>query len=571
MFETPRKGVLVGDVNVSLKRLISATRSIVFAYPTFSIDAQDIVVNSGVNLQGSLKGTYPIYPDCIPSPIGSPIKTRTGIALRLQVFSVALLSCVILSHLANLLVCFFHVRGPLTSEVANIQNRVLSISFSNAICTLMKVLVVGGGGREHTLAWKIGQSKRVDQVFVAPGNAGSALDAENVDIADNDIEQLVRFAKKQSIGMTVVGPEVPLCLGIVDAFRQQDLRVFGPSKEAAQLEGSKIFCKQMLAHAQVPTADYHEFDDAQSGIEFLNNRFPADEDNPSKVVAAPLVVKADGLASGKGAIVCSTRSEVFEAIDRIAVQKEFGTAGKRYIIEEKLSGQETSVLALTDGKTIITLPPAQDHKPAYDGDRGPNTGGMGAYCPTNAIDAETLSWVEANILVPTIHSMKRSRRPFTGILYAGLMMTGQGPRVIEYNVRFGDPECQAILMRLQTDIVDLFDAAIDRDLENFPDLQWDPRPSVCVVMASEGYPGKYDKGLPIRGLEEAAKIPDAKVFHAGTKLQGDQVVTNGGRVLGVTGIGASVSEAKRNAYAAVKCIRWPGAWCRKDISDKAML
>ena len=434
----------------------------------------------------------------------------------------------------------------------------------------MKVLVVGSGGREHALAWKIGQSKRVDQVFVAPGNAGTAVDAENIDIADDNITELVRFVKKNQIGLTVIGPEVPLCLGIVDAFRDEQLRVFGPSKEAAQLEGSKIFCKRVLRNALIPTADYHEFDSAAGGIEFINNRFPQDEDHPQRVVNAPLVVKADGLAAGKGVIVCSTRRDALEAIDRIANKKEFGAAGDRYIIEERLSGQETSVLAITDGRTILTLPPAQDHKAAYDGDKGPNTGGMGAYCPTNAIDEETLAWVEANVLVPTVHAMKRQRKPFTGILYAGLMMTGQGPRVLEYNVRFGDPECQPLLMRLQTDIVDIMEATIDRDLARIGEIQWDPRSAICVVMASEGYPGKYEKGLPIRGLEAAGQVENVKVFHAGTKLSGEEVVTNGGRVLGVTALGATLSEAKRNAYSAVKCIRWPGAWCRKDISDKAM-
>ena len=435
----------------------------------------------------------------------------------------------------------------------------------------MKVLVVGGGGREHTLAWKISRSSRVEQVFVAPGNAGTAVDAENVDIPDSDIEELVRFAKANAIDLTVVGPEVPLCLGLADAMREENLKVFGPSCEAARLEGSKIFCKTMLRTAQVPTAEYHEFDDAESGIEFLNNRFPPDEEDGSKPVHAPLVVKADGLAAGKGAIVCSTRSEVLEAIDRVAVRKEFGDAGNRYIIEERLDGPEASVLAITDGRTILTLPPAQDHKAAHDGDKGPNTGGMGAYCPTNAVDEESLGWIEENILLPTVHSMKRARKPFSGILYAGLMLTGQGPRVIEYNVRFGDPECQALLMRLNTDIVDIIEATVNQDLENLGELDWDPRPSICVVMASEGYPGSYAKGHEIRGLEEAAKLEHVKVFHAGTKLVEGVPVTNGGRVLGVTALGETISAAKLNAYAAIKCIRWSGAWCRKDISDKALV
>ena len=264
------------------------------------------------------------------------------------------------------------------------------------------------------------------------------------------------------------------------------------------------------------------------------------------------------------------RSEVLDAIDRIARQREFGEAGAKLVIEERLDGQEASVLAITDGRTILTLPPAQDHKPAYDGDRGPNTGGMGAYCPTLLVDESQLRWIEEYILVPTVHAMKRSRNPFRGVLYAGLMMTHQGPKVLEYNVRFGDPECQPLLMRLRTDLVDILEAALDGRLEEIGGLQWDPRPAVCVVMASEGYPGIYERGKPIRGLDEAAKLPDVKVFHAGTATLDGQVVTNGGRVLGVTALGDSISDAKRRAYEAVKCIRWDGAWCRKDISDKAV-
>jgi phosphoribosylamine--glycine ligase len=429
----------------------------------------------------------------------------------------------------------------------------------------MKVLVVGSGGREHALAWKIASSPRVDRVFVAPGNAGTALEAENVPIEGEDLPALLRFAKENAIDLTVVGPEAPLVTGIVDLFQREKLRIFGPSKAAAQLEGSKVFCKNILHGADVPTAEYRVFRDADSATRYVMDRYPSEDES------VPLVVKADGLAAGKGVIVCSTRRDALAAIDRIARQKEFGTAGKQLVIEERLHGQEVSVLAITDGRTILTLPPAQDHKAAFDGDTGPNTGGMGAYCPAPLVDDRLLRSIEERILVPTVHAMKRSRQPFRGVLYAGLMITPQqGPKVLEYNVRFGDPECEPLLMRLQSDLVDVLEATIDGRLDELAPLRWDPRPSVCVVMASEGYPGPYEKGRPIRGLEEAGAVSDVKVFHAGTRLVDNQVVTAGGRVLAVTALGNSIAAAKLQAYTAVKCIRWPGAWCRKDIADKAI-
>ncbi|QEG36989.1 phosphoribosylamine--glycine ligase [Bythopirellula goksoeyrii] len=427
----------------------------------------------------------------------------------------------------------------------------------------MKVLVVGGGGREHALAWKLGQSKRVDQVFVAPGNAGTAEEdsaaIENVEIGDTNIPQLLAFAKKNPIDLTVVGPEASLAAGIVDAFTAEGLRIFGPNKQATELEASKVFCKNLLRHADVPTADFRTFRDLESARLFLDER----EDTP-------MVVKADGLAAGKGVIVCSNRAEAIEAVERIILTEEFGAAGQQLVIEDRLVGQEASVLAITDGHTILTMPAAQDHKPAYDGDRGPNTGGMGAYSPTPLVTDELMRSVEEKVLVPTVHQLKRMRKPFKGILYAGLMITKQGLKVLEYNVRFGDPECQPLMMRLQSDLVDVLEAAADGRLDEAPDMIWDPRPAVCVVMASEGYPGDYTRGHAIRGLTEAAAVPDAKVFHAGTKMVDGQVVTNGGRVLGVTALGSSISSAKLQAYTAVKCIRWNGAWCRKDISDKAL-
>lgn len=429
----------------------------------------------------------------------------------------------------------------------------------------MKVLVVGNGGREHAMAWKIAQSSRADRVYVAPGNAGTAIDAENVDIAATDIAGLIKFSKQNQIDLTVVGPEQPLCDGIVDAFEGERLRIFGPSQKAARLEASKVFCKQVLRASDVPTADFAEFGSAESAERFINERF---EETPEN---CPVVVKADGLAAGKGVIVCSTRDEALMAIDVIARQKQFGASGNKLIIEDRLQGVEASILAITDGRTILTLPPAEDHKRAYDNDQGPNTGGMGAYCPTPSIDDAMLRNVEASVLVPTVHHMKRQRCPFRGILYAGLMLTAQGPRVLEYNVRFGDPECQPLLLRLKTDFLTLLEATVDRKLEEIGPLEWDDRPSVCVVMAAEGYPGNYAKGHPIRGLEEASQIPDVKVFHAGTLVGENGVpVTNGGRVLGVTALGDSVVSAKLQAYKAVKCIRWEGAWCRKDISDKAI-
>ncbi len=423
----------------------------------------------------------------------------------------------------------------------------------------MNILVIGSGGREHALAWKLGQSSRVDRVFVAPGNAGTALDAENVDIPATEVKRLLEFAQQNQIDLTAVGPEAALAAGLVDTFQQAGLRAFGPSKAASELETSKVFCKNLLRHADVATADYRVFRDARAATNYLKDR----DDTP-------VVVKADGLAAGKGVVVCDNRDQALNAIERIAIRKEFGEAGNQIVIEERLHGEEASVLAITDGHTIVAMPACQDHKRALDGDKGPNTGGMGAYCPTPLVTDQMLASVEERILVPIIHQMKRSRRPFRGVLYAGLMITSQGIKVLEFNVRFGDPECQPLLMRLKSDLVDLLEATIDGRLDEIAPLEWDPRPSVCVVMASEGYPGSYERGQPVRGLDEAAKVPEVKVFHAGTALHNGQVVTNGGRVFGVTALGTSISAAKLQAYTAVKCIRFSGAWCRKDISDKAL-
>ena len=427
----------------------------------------------------------------------------------------------------------------------------------------MHILVVGSGGREHALAWKLAQSSRSSRIFVTPGNAGTATEGgkiENVPIKEHNVPGLAQFAKENNIGLTVVGPEVPLCAGIVDAFEKEGLRIFGPNKAAARLEGSKIFCKEILRKGNVPNAVYHSFLRGNDAIEFLN----VDRD-------MPIVVKADGLAAGKGVFVCNGRTEAIDAIQRITKNREFGSAGDSLVLEERLHGHEASVLAITDGRTIVTLQPAQDHKAAYDGDTGPNTGGMGAYCPAPLVDDAALHWIEEHILVPTVHALNCNGTPFKGILYAGLIMTKQGPKVLEYNVRFGDPECQPLLLRLKTDLVDVFEATIDGTLDQIAPLDWDDRTAVCVVMASKGYPGEYEKGFVIHGLNKAAKVPNTKVFHAGTALnESGEIVTSGGRVLGVTGLGASVTEAKQAAYAAVECIHWNGAWCRKDISDKAL-
>ena len=425
----------------------------------------------------------------------------------------------------------------------------------------MKVLVIGKGGREHALAWKLGQSPRVTQVFCAPGNAGTALDGVNVPIEPNDFERLIKWAKKEEIGLTVVGPEEPLALGIVDCFQKVGLRIFGPSKEAAQLEASKVFAKQLMRHADVPTAEFRVFDHPDPARHYIETR------------EYPVVVKADGLAGGKGVIVCSTTEEALAAVDRIMVREEFGLpAGRQIVVEKRLEGQELSILALVSGRAILPLQATQDHKAAFDNDAGPNTGGMGAYCPAPLATPELVREVEQSILVPTVHALKRGRRPFRGVLYAGIIVTNQGPRVLEFNCRFGDPEIQPLLMRLRTDLLDLIEAVVDGKLDEFPEsrLEWDPRPAVCVVMASQGYPGNYAKGKVISGLGEAAKLSDVKVFHAGTKLENNLIVTDGGRVLGVTALHDTLAQAKERAYEAVSKISFQGAFYRKDIADKAL-
>ena len=424
----------------------------------------------------------------------------------------------------------------------------------------MKILVVGSGGREHVLAWKLSQSPSVETVYCAPGNAGTARDVRNLNIASDDIPRLVRFAEENGIDLTVVGPEAPLVAGITDAFRQRGLLVFGPTAKAAQLEGSKVFTKKLLRRANIPTAAFAVFSNYAEAEQYIND-----------CEEQPLVVKADGLAAGKGVFVCANREEARQAVRSILAEKSFGDAGAQVVIEECLVGQEASILAIVDGDTIIPLDVSQDHKRALDGDLGPNTGGMGAYCPAPVVTPEIMDEIVRRVLIPTIHTMKREDNPFSGVLYAGIMLTVGGPKVLEYNVRFGDPEAQPVLMRLKTDLAQLLFAAASGKLHEMETgLEFDPRPAVCVVMASEGYPGGYSKGAVISGIEEADQLPDTKVFHAGTTLVDGQITNSGGRVLGVTAMGDDLAAAKARAYAAVDLINWQGGWCRRDISDKAL-
>jgi phosphoribosylamine--glycine ligase len=396
-------------------------------------------------------------------------------------------------------------------------------------------------------------------VLVAPGNAGTAGIAENVPIAATDIPGLLDLARRRGVDLTVVGPEAPLVAGIVDEFTAAGLRIFGPTKRAAQIEGSKSFCKQILHRGDVPTAMFREFRSPARAREYLEAR----ED-------MPVVVKADGLAAGKGVFVCGTRAAALAAIQSLADDPHLAAASGGILVEERLDGIEVSVLAITDGRTIVTLPPLQDHKAAHDGDEGPNTGGMGAYCPTPFVSPDLLAEIEARILVPTVHAMRRAKVPFQGVLYAGLMLTAQGPKVLEFNARFGDPECEPLLMMMESSLLDLLDATVDRRLDSCPPPAWHEGAAVSVVMASEGYPGAVEKGQPIRGLETAAALPDVQVFHAATRAAEGKVLADGGRVLAVTARGSTLGRAKLQAYTAVKSIRWAGAWCRKDIADKGL-
>jgi phosphoribosylamine--glycine ligase len=427
------------------------------------------------------------------------------------------------------------------------------------------VLVVGGGGREHALCWKLAQSPQVGAVLCAPGNAGTGSEpgVENVPVQDDDLPGLVALARERAVDLVVIGPEKPLVLGLTDELEAAGIPVFGPSKAAAELEGSKAYSKALMKRAGVPTAAFETFNNAHAAADWISGRSEQ-----------ALVVKADGLAAGKGVIVCDTQDEAMDAVRRVLADREFGAAGARAVVEEKLVGEEASVLAIVDGTTIVPLPAAQDHKAAHDGDRGPNTGGMGAYSPARVVHDRRMQQVVEQVFIPIVHRMQRDERPFRGILYAGLMFTRRGPMVLEFNARFGDPEVQPLLMRMKSDLYPLLKAAATGRLGEAAAPEWDDRAAVCVVMASEGYPGPYETGKTIRGLPDAADLPDAEVFHAGTRFGPagpdghDTVQTAGGRVLGVTALGEDVTEAKTRAYQAVRKIRWEGAWCRTDIADK---
>lgn len=419
----------------------------------------------------------------------------------------------------------------------------------------MKVLVVGGGGREHALVWKIGRSPLVKKVICAPGNAGIAKLADCVDITPENVEGLADYASREKVDLTVVGPEAPLCKGIVDLFQERKLRIFGPSKEASQLEGSKIFCKELLRRHGIPTPSFRSFGDARQALLHVRN------------ASHPLVVKADGLAAGKGVVICHDVSESEAAIEQMMAKKAFGAAGERVVVEECLAGIEASVLCFTDGRTILFLETAQDHKRIYDGDRGPNTGGMGAYSPAPVVSEKEYERVEREILVPLVHAMNREGRRFQGLLYAGIMFTKSGPKLLEINVRFGDPECQPLMMRLKSDLVPILQATIDGKLEDQP-AEWDPRPAVCVVAASGGYPGRYESGYEITGLDEAAATADSAVFHAGTAVKNGKMVTSGGRVLSVTALGEDLRAAQRKAYEALRKIQFTGIHYRTDIASR---
>lgn len=429
----------------------------------------------------------------------------------------------------------------------------------------MKVLVVGSGGREHALCWKLNKSPKVKEIYAAPGNAGTSMIAENVDIAVDDLKALKDFALKENIDLTIIGPELPLTLGIVDEFEAAGLKVFGPSKVAAELENSKAFSKAMMEKAGVPTAKYKEFTDITEAKAYAEDK---------ETHGHPLVIKADGLAAGKGVFICTSLDEAFLAIDTIMKDKAFGSARDSLIIEDYLSGEEASFIAVTDGKTVLPFATSQDHKAIYDNDEGPNTGGMGAYSPAPVVTPALEETIMRKVMEPMVKAMADDGRPYKGILYGGIMIVDGKPLVLEFNCRFGDPECQPLLMRLKTDLVDVIEATIEERLSDIS-LEWDTRSALCVVMAAEGYPEEYEKGKAIEGLDKV-ECCEVFIFHAGTKLDGGKVVTNGGRVLGVTALGDSIKDAIDKAYHAVEKITWPGnhedggAYYRRDIGTKAL-
>ncbi|MBN1808540.1 MAG: phosphoribosylamine--glycine ligase [Planctomycetes bacterium] len=421
----------------------------------------------------------------------------------------------------------------------------------------MKILVVGSGGREHALCWRLMRSASVDRVFCAPGNAGTGAMADNVDVAAADLDGLARFALRERIDLTVVGPEVPLAAGIKERFSHDNLVLFGPSKRAAELEGSKVFAKQLMRRFGIPTAEFRTFEDYNRAA-----RYVAD-------AGVPLVIKADGLAAGKGVIVTSTAEEALDAVGKV-MKGAFGSAGAHVVIEERLEGEEASIIAITDGKTILSLPSSQDHKAAYDNDEGPNTGGMGAYSPAPVVTEKVMDKVIGDVLVQTVHAMEHVGRPYVGVIYAGIMVTSHGIRVLEFNCRFGDPETQPLMLRVEGDFAGALMLAATGKLEE-AELDVNDKSVVAVVMASEGYPGKYEKGKVISGIDEAEAVPGVTVFHAGTKRNRENaVVTDGGRVLAVAAEGKDIREAQSRAYEGVDKIHYDGAWCRRDIAAKAL-
>ncbi|MEI6632052.1 MAG: phosphoribosylamine--glycine ligase [bacterium] len=425
----------------------------------------------------------------------------------------------------------------------------------------MRVLIIGSGGREHALAWKIAQSSLVDKLFCAPGNAGISGLAECVNIKAEDIKGLLTFTKKEGIDFTVVGPEIPLSLGIVDEFQNHKLKIFGPNKKAARLEASKVFAKQLMAKYQVPTADFKIFDNLEEAKQYIEKK------------GGPCVIKADGLAAGKGVVVAKGQEEAVAAVKSIMQDKIFGDAGAKVIVEDCLQGQEASVIVITDSKEVIPLACSQDHKRVFDSDLGPNTGGMGAYSPAPIVSNELFKEIMDKVIHRIIDGLAREGIDYKGVLYAGIMLTKEGPRTLEFNVRFGDPETQAILPRLKSDLLEVMLAASEQKLNNVSKLgglSWDSRACVCVVMSSGGYPGDYQKGKEIFGLEEASKMKDVAVFHAATTESKGKYLTNGGRVLGVTGLGNTIYDAINRSYLAVEKISFEGAHYRRDIGKKAL-
>ncbi len=422
----------------------------------------------------------------------------------------------------------------------------------------MRILVIGGGGREHTLVWKIAQSPLVEKVYCIPGNAGISEMAECVKMdVEGPLEPLAKFATDNKIDLTVVGPEDPLANGIVDLFESRGLRAFGPSKAAAEIESSKVFSKNLMNKYGIPTAESDVFDDPEEAAAFIRE------------VGAPIFVKADGLAKGKGAIPCRDLQKALDAVNTIMVEKEFGEAGNRVLVEEYLEGEEASFIAFTDGKTILPMSSSQDHKPIYDGDRGPNTGGMGAYSPAPVVTHEVHDLIMETVMKPAVSGMAAEGRTYKGVLYAGLMIAHGMPKVMEFNARFGDPESQAVIPRLKSDIVPVMQACIDGTLDKV-NMEWTDGPAVCVVMASGGYPVKYEKGKVIGGLESAGAMENVIVFHAGTARDGGNVITSGGRVLGVTALGSDIADAIKTAYEAVGKISFEKAYFRRDIGHRAL-